>query len=119
MNTSLPKHSPINRTWVLEQIGGDEGLLRDIAGVFMIDSPNLRQQLSRHAETGDAGALHSTAHCAKSAVGNFGAPVAIAAAVALEEAAKSGDTADLPALTHQLCQALQQVEEALQREVLL
>ncbi|NSL54082.1 Hpt domain-containing protein [Uliginosibacterium aquaticum] len=115
MSTTPP---PINRHWVLEQIGDDEDLLREIAAVFMLDSPDLRQRLADCLSSGDAAALHATAHCAKSAVGNFGSPLAVAAAVALEEAAQTGDTAALPALTTQLCSALLSVEEALQREVL-
>lgn len=118
MPPSTTSHSPINRLWVLEQIGGDEELLRAIAEVFMIDSPNLRQQLEASLASGDPAAVRSAAHCAKSAVGNFGAPQAVQAATALEEAAKSGDTATLPALTEKLCTELLRVEEALRQDVL-
>lgn len=118
MPPSTTSHSPINRLWVLEQIGGDEELLRAIAEVFMIDSPNLRQQLEASLASGDPAAVRSAAHCAKSAVGNFGAPQAVQAATALEEAAKSGDTATLPAFTEKLCTELLRVEEALRQDVL-
>lgn len=109
---------PIDRNWVLEQIGGDENLLREIAAVFLIDSPDLRRQLAACLARQDFIALHGVAHCSKSAVGNFGSPLAVAAAVELEEAAKSGDPARLSALTDKLCAELLRVEDALRREVL-
>lgn len=116
MNTQL--NSPINRQWVLDQIGGDEELLRAIAEIFLIDSPDLRQRLLDSLSSEDAVALRSVAHCAKSAVGNFGAPAAVSAASELEHAAQSGDTAALPDLTQNLCTALLHVEEALRQQVL-
>lgn len=116
MNSLLD--SPIDRQWVLEQIGGDEELLRAIAEVFLIDGPDLRQRLLDCLPSEDANALHAVAHCAKSAVGNFGAPAAVNAATQLEDAAKSGDTAALPELTRNLCAELLRVEEALRQQVL-
>jgi HPt (histidine-containing phosphotransfer) domain-containing protein len=86
--------------------------------VFLIDSPDLRQQLSSKLSEGDTPGLHSAAHCAKSAIGNFGAATAVAAATALEAAAKSGDTALLPGLTETLCTEMLRVEEAIRQEVL-
>ncbi|MDP5240938.1 Hpt domain-containing protein [Uliginosibacterium sp. 31-16] len=118
MSLSLPSDSSIfNRQWILEQIGGDEGLLREIATVFLTDGPDIRQRLLAALRAGDSVALHATAHCAKSAVGNFGSEAAVLAAVHLEDAAKNGETASFAILTDTLCQALIEVEDALRQEV--
>ncbi len=107
-----------NRQWVLEQIGGDEGLLREIAAVFIADSSALRQRLQHELAQGTPDSLHAVAHCAKSAVSNFGVRPAIEAALALEAAAKAGEPpALLGELTAALCTQLQQVEGSLQNEL--
>jgi len=109
--------STFDRQWVLEQIGGDEDLLRAIIEVFLVDSPAIRQQLTDAQHAADAHKLHAAAHCAKSAVGNFGAGAAVLAATRLEDAAKNGDTAAFDNLTETLCLALIKVEDDLRQEV--
>jgi len=109
--------STFDRQWVLEQIGGDENLLHAIIEVFLIDSPSIRQQLANALSAGNAHDLHAAAHCAKSAVGNFGAKAAVLAATHLEDAAKNGDTAGFDNLTEILCLALIKVEDDLRQEV--
>jgi HPt (histidine-containing phosphotransfer) domain-containing protein len=107
-----------DRQWVLEQIGGDEGLLREIAAVFIADSSALRQRLQHELQQGSHDSLHAAAHCAKSAVSNFGVRPAIEAALTLEAAAKKGEPhARLNELTAALCTQLQQVEGSLQNEL--
>jgi HPt (histidine-containing phosphotransfer) domain-containing protein len=103
----------IDRAWSLKQIGGDEELFGDIARVFLIDSPNLRQQLEADMAAGNAEAVRHTAHSIRSAVGNFGAKQAMTAAQALEIAAKTGEQARLPKLAEALQQELLAVEHAL------
>ncbi len=108
-----PLQEAIDRDWALEQIGGDEELFGDIARVFLTDSEGLKAQLMRDLAAGERDALHQTAHCIKSAVGNFGARPAMTAAQALETAAKDPSRTDLARLTDDLLQALRSVEEAL------
>ena len=110
--------STIDRQWVLAQIGGDETLLHDIAVVFLVDSPDLRRQLNQALADNNHKTLLGVAHCAKSAVGNFGVPRAVQAALTLEDAAKAGDTPSLAGLTAALCAALIEVEDALRPETL-
>lgn len=102
----------INLPQILEQIGGDRDLLREVIGVFLLDSPDIRSRLQAALGTTPA-ALREVAHCAKSAVGNFCAAKAVAAAVALEEACKNGQTSGLDNLTASLTAALIEVEDAL------
>lgn len=106
-----------DRQWVLEQIGGDESLLHAIIEVFLVDSPAIRQQLTNALQDLDTHKLHAAAHCAKSAVGNFGAQAAVQAAARLEDAAKTGDTSGLDSLTETLCRALISAEDTLRQEI--
>lgn len=103
----------IDRAWSLRQIGGDEDLFADIAHVFLTDSPELRQRLNADMAAGNLHTIHQTAHCIKSAVGNFGARRAMAAAQALETASRNEDSSALEALASALTQELIAVEEAL------
>ena len=117
MDNSPSADLVFDRQWVLEQIGGDADLLREIIEVFLVDCPDIRQQIAAAFQAGELKALHAAAHCAKSAVGNFGAPAAISAAIKLEEAAKNSDTAQIEILTNSLCQALIEVENTLRLEL--
>lgn len=111
--TRTPQDSAIDRSWALNQIGGDEELFGDIATVFLADSQGLKRQLASDLASGERNAIHQTAHCIKSAVGNFGARHAMAAAQALETAAKDDARSDLPQLTETLLRELNAVEDAL------
>lgn len=117
MDSSPSADLVFDRKWVLEQIGGDADLLHDIIEVFLVDCPDIRQQINAALHAGELKALHAAAHCAKSAVGNFGAPAAVKAAIELEEATKKGETAQLELLTNSLCQALIEVENTLRLEL--
>jgi HPt (histidine-containing phosphotransfer) domain-containing protein len=106
-----------NRTLVLEQIGHDESLMLTIIEVFLVDSPDIRQRLLDTLATGNPDALGAMAHCAKSAVGNFFADVAVQAAMVLENACKAKQTEQLKPLTQALYQALIETEDVLRLEL--
>lgn len=82
--------SPFDKAWMLEQIGGDEELMREVIRIFVEDYPRLLSNLRQGLATADCGAVQSAAHALKGAVSNFGAPAAVAAALALEQAARLG-----------------------------
>lgn len=102
----------IDRDWALAQIGDDSELFADIATVFLSDSPALRVQLEHALAQGAPAQIQHVAHTIKSAVGNFGATRATAAARTLEEAARCGE-GDFAALAALLLGELIAVEEAL------
>lgn len=83
-------HPAFDKNWMLAQIGGDEGLLREVAAVFLDDWPRLREELAQALSRQDSSALRLAAHATKSAVGNFGAKDALEAAKALETACREG-----------------------------
>jgi HPt (histidine-containing phosphotransfer) domain-containing protein len=76
---------------VLNRVGGDLGLLREVVGLFLDACPQSLAELRQAATAGDAAALHSRAHTFKGMVGNFGARDAFAAALRLEMLAREGD----------------------------
>jgi signal transduction histidine kinase/CheY-like chemotaxis protein len=78
-------------TAALDGVDGDRDLLRDLARVFLEDSPRLLSALREASAAGDAIRLRRAAHSLKGSVGNFGAAQAVAASLRLEGLAGSGD----------------------------
>ncbi|HOS95986.1 MAG TPA: Hpt domain-containing protein [Armatimonadota bacterium] len=97
----------------LDQIGGDRELLVEIAAIFLDSYPDHVAELERNLADNDLPLAARTAHAIKGAVSNFGAPGAIAAALAVEDAAKTGDMAKTWAAFARLKEALAVVHTAL------
>jgi len=106
-----------DKTWMLDQIGGDLDLLHEVAQVFLDDGPRLKDGLAQALQAADSKALHAAAHAAKSAVGNFGAKDAVSAAHALEVACKSEDKSGYPALCQTLLEAIDMLSGELRAEL--
>lgn len=102
---------------VLDQIGGDRTLLREVIRVFLTDGPDIRNRLRQAFEQQDVQQLREAAHSAKGAVGNFCTEEAVRAAISLENACKNGDLEHLQEQTHALLIRITNVENAL-REAL-
>jgi two-component system sensor histidine kinase/response regulator len=79
------------RVAMLEHLGGDLELARDLAGIFLDDRAEMMLRIETAIELPDAEALRVAAHTLKGAVGNFGATVAAAAALRLEKIGQSGN----------------------------
>ena len=75
----------LNRSVALERVGGDEDLLREIAGLFLEDYPNLMTQIQQAVGNSDALALERAAHSLKGSLSNFGSDAAYQAAFDLEQ----------------------------------
>jgi two-component system, sensor histidine kinase and response regulator len=86
----------LNRAVALERLGGDEDLLREIAGLFLEDTQHLLSEIRQAVAAGDAGGLQRAAHTLKGSVGNFGAERVFQAAYRLEMAGRSGNLAGAP-----------------------
>lgn len=74
----------LDRSAALERIGGDEELLREIAGLFLAEYPALMQDIRIALERGDPEALERGAHRLKGSVANFESRPAVEAALRLE-----------------------------------
>jgi two-component system, sensor histidine kinase and response regulator len=83
-------------TTTLANLENDEQLLREVAGLFVVDCPRLMTTVREAVAAGDAEQLHRAAHTLKGSIANFGAPAAYDAAVVLEKIAKSGTMDDAP-----------------------
>jgi PAS domain S-box-containing protein len=85
--------SPSNRfdrSFALEQVGGDEGLLRDMIRLFLDRAPEQLERVRAAMERGDGPAAERSAHTLKGSLSHFLAPPAIAPLQELERFCKAG-----------------------------
>jgi len=80
-----------DRDGLLERLGGDEDLLRQIAEVFLKDAPEQMLSLKDAIQKGDATLAERLAHTLKGASANVGANVLQELAAQMEITGKEGD----------------------------
>ncbi len=80
-----------DRNDLLEKLGGDEEMLREIMNAFAQDMPVQIKALRDASDKQDAPMLRRQAHTIKGAAANVGAFALSAAALKLEKAAENGD----------------------------
>ena len=73
-----------NRHLALDRVGGDEVLLKEVVQLFLIEYPQLLQQIEQGVNESDAGLLERSAHSLKGSLGTIGAEIAANSAFALE-----------------------------------
>ena len=81
----------VDKAQILDRMGGDKELIREVVALFLDDYPKLLEQMREAIRQGDAKGLQKLAHALKGAVGNFSAESALQAALDLEVMAKTGD----------------------------
>src|ERR1700693_1634452 len=86
----------LSRTALLELFGEDEGLRRELVGLFLEDSPALLNDLRAGVAGHDAAMVERAAHSLKGSVGNFGAKRAAELARRLEVMGRSRDLGGAP-----------------------
>ena len=79
----------LNRALALERVGGDEDLLKEIAGLFLEDYPSLITKIEQSLAASDPHNLERAAHSLKGSVANFGSDAAYQAALDLEQIGRS------------------------------
>ncbi len=96
----------LNLALALERLEGDEGLLAEIAALFLSDYHNLLDDVRSAIARQDPQALHRAAHALKGSVANFCAQQVFESAYRLERMGREGnlDSAGqaLADLEHQL-----------------
>ncbi len=97
----------------LERLGGDEELLREVAGLFLDEYPMLMNEIRTAIMSRDSDALQRAAHSMKGSVSNFGADGVYQAAFVLEKKGRAGDFDALEPCINQLASALEQIHSAL------
>ena len=85
----------LDESLALSRVGGDRGLLREVAELFLNDYPDMLEKLRTAVSARDASALEHYAHSLKGSVSTFGAKGAFDAALALERKGRSGELSDV------------------------
>jgi HPt (histidine-containing phosphotransfer) domain-containing protein len=98
---------------VLARLGGDRGLLAELATIYLEDEAAQIAAVAEAVEGGDAERVRRAAHAIKGSVANFGAGRAHAAALAMEMAGRNGDLSCAPALLGTLRRELAALHAAL------
>jgi HPt (histidine-containing phosphotransfer) domain-containing protein len=97
----------------LTRIGGDMDFLLEIASLFLEECPKQLAQIREAIIRNDADALSRTAHNLKGAIGNFGAPLAFAAAERLELMGRENNLAGAAEACEELTAAIERLHTAL------
>ena len=90
----------------LNNLEGDSALLDEMIAIFLIEAPKQLCEVARFSAEGDLSALANTAHAIKGAVGHFYSAKATACASQLEQAARSGQSADYKGMSEALIKAV-------------
>jgi HPt (histidine-containing phosphotransfer) domain-containing protein len=108
-----PTAAIVDRAALLDRLGGDEDLLREITSIFLDEYPILIQEIRTAVATLDAKAIERAAHSLKGSVANFGAPGATRAALRLETLGRKGQMEEAPLALDDLVLEFQQLHPAL------
>ena len=81
---------PVDLAVALRWLGGDQGLLRELVGIFVDDGPKRLEALRAAMTAADVQQLEQVAHSLKGSAAILGAARLQESALALEEAAHDG-----------------------------
>ena len=99
---------------VLERVGGDRELLKEVASLFFEDTPRLLAEIRAAIDHNDPPALERSAHRLKGSVSNFGAKAAQEAALRLELMGRAGDVSTASGRYQELERELAAVTSAIE-----
>lgn len=98
---------------LLQQLGGDVAMLREIVDLFLDDTPRLLGAIGDCLSRGDAVGARRTAHTLAGSSGNFDAPRVVELARVVEAHARDGRLDEAGVALTQLDAAVQPLLEAL------
>ena len=104
-----------DRAEALTRLGGDEDLLREIAGLFLDGCPRMLSDIRQAIADRDSRALEHAAHALKGSVSNLSARAVFEAALKLEGMSRKGDLTR----AEEACAALEQEIECLKSALLV
>jgi HPt (histidine-containing phosphotransfer) domain-containing protein len=87
----MAAHSDLDRDELLERMGGDRGLMREVVDAFLTEVPERLAALRAAAAAGDGNAVRRTAHSFKGSITIFPSPAAVHAISAVELAGLAND----------------------------
>lgn len=103
----------LNKDVVLDRVGGDESLLREITEIFLTEYPGLIDEIRAAVQNRDAWRLQVSAHTLKGSVSNFGAEAATWAALQLERMGRQQELEGAPEALRMLEVQFSMLEPAL------
>jgi len=103
----------VDREALMERLGGDASLLKEIVDLFVLDCSRLLADMKEAVAQRDAERLEKAAHSLKGSVGNFGAPRAVATLADVEALARRWDLFAASEALGKAEQELDQVKKAL------
>jgi signal transduction histidine kinase/CheY-like chemotaxis protein len=103
----------LDREALLERVGGNLNLLRDLAGVFDKDCASLTGEIRAALDRREMEAAVRPAHTLKGVVGFFGTPETTLISRELEALAKKGDVTGATAALTNLLEAIQGIQHSL------
>src|SRR3954454_315069 len=113
--------SEVNVPELLDRVGGDSDLLREITTIFLEEYPQLLEDIRSAVARCDDHLLERSAHSLKGSVSNFGAKSATAAAYSLEklgrQKASANAAAQLQTLEAELSSLLPALQDLLTRDL--
>lgn len=83
--------APVDWEKAVAQVGGDEAVIADLAGLFLAECPGLETGIRAAVDAGNAADLRRHAHTLKGSAGVFRAEAAVEAAQRLEKMGREGD----------------------------
>ncbi len=92
-----PQESALDLRDVLERVDGDRALVRELAQLYLDESPRMLAEIRRCVEAGDAHGLESAAHNLKGACASLGAKPMARVAFSLETMGRSAQLSDVVA----------------------
>jgi signal transduction histidine kinase/AmiR/NasT family two-component response regulator len=103
----------LDRDELLRTCAGDEGLVRQLVGLFLADYPQRLAELRAALQAGDGAGVRLAAHTLKGAASTFAAAAVRTAAGRLEEMGRSGHLAGAADVCASLERELELLHEAL------
>ena len=100
---------------MLERLGGDEELARQLVELFVAECPRMMAAVRESVESGDVEQIRRAAHAFKGSVGNFTDGAPMTTAFELEQTGRAGSIDDAPAVLRRLEQEVSAFLDALRR----
>jgi two-component system sensor histidine kinase/response regulator len=112
-NAPVPKHWGTEEARILARFDGDIELARELAELFILESPKYLAQMREAVRDGNSKALVHAAHALKGSVGNFSTTGAHETALQVEMLANSGELAEVLEILNVLEAQLVQLNQTL------
>jgi CheY-like chemotaxis protein len=106
-----------DRRTLLDRVGGQETLLREVIRLFLGEAPRLMRAVRKAAIATDAEELGRAAHSLKGTLASLSASAAAEAAARLENQARSGDLSAVCEVLEELERQVERLRNALSSEV--